>query len=109
MLSVAYRTIEIFPFAPNVMDFRRLAPGLALTVGKTISRVFLVQRGAHMHHIYLCFDDGSHYELFGNGLLSGLRGPDQMGAATVRRLLERDLGSDGFRYCELPRVPILRA
>lgn len=86
------------------MEFKRLVPGLTLTIGKTISRIFLVQRNDQMHQVYLCFGDGSHYELFGNGTLSGLRGPDKLDAEAVRALIERDARSPGFQWRELPET-----
>ena len=55
------------------MDILRLTHSLPGILGKTVERVVLVRRPHWTFQLYLCFTDGTHYELYGDGSLSGGR------------------------------------
>lgn len=82
------------------MNIDKLARGLALTIGKTVSRVFLLSHDSDAFHVYLCFTDGSHFEFYGKGSLGGATSPD-FGEAEVRLIVERESRSSGYRSQEV--------
>ena len=71
------------------MDFRKLSTGLRGTIGKTISNVAMVQHSGGQFRLFLVFTDGTHYELYGDGFLSGARSVEPGDAAEVRQIVTR--------------------
>lgn len=55
------------------MNMDKLATGLSGAIGRTLRRVFLVARDREEFQLFLIFTDGTHYELYGTGAISGAR------------------------------------
>lgn len=84
------------------MDIDKLATGLSGAIGRTLKRVFLVQRDREEFQLFLVFTDGTHYELYGAGALSGARGVDRGDDDHIRA----NLCDDAALHAEVPRVAV---
>ena len=72
------------------MDINKLSRSLSAVIGKTIERVLLVSRAHGRVEMYFCFTDGTHYEFYGDGSLSGARTIDREGVESLRARLAKD-------------------
>jgi hypothetical protein len=72
------------------MDVLKLTNAMPGIVGKTVERVVLVRRPHWQFQMYLCFTDGTHYEFYGDGSLSGAREVHPGGGVYLGGLLRED-------------------
>jgi hypothetical protein len=63
----------------------KLPDVLPMLVGKTIARTMMVFHGDGRHQLWLFFTDGTSYEFYGRGDISGARHPDQTAVEAVFR------------------------
>ena len=71
---------------PSV-DIKKLSSALPGALGKTLHRVFIADHQDGRFQLVLVFTDGTHYELYGSGSLSGARDLEGGDSAEVRRRL----------------------
>lgn len=71
---------------PSV-DAKKLASALPGTLGKTLHRMFMADHDGERFQLVLVFTDGTHYELYGTGTLSGARDVEEGDQEEVRRRL----------------------
>lgn len=71
------------------MDFYKIASAIPKALGKTVDGVFLVERSPSQWCLYLAFEDGTHYEFYGTGSISGARCVDRGGVDMLRQVFER--------------------
>ena len=69
----------------------KIAIALAKIRGKTVDRLFFVDHPTHFQ-LFLVFGDGTNYEFYGNGEISGARAISRGDADTVRKQLARGPG-----------------
>lgn len=72
------------------MGFAKIAAGLPGVLGKTIAGAFLVEYARGHFRVILTFTDGTHYELYGDGTVSGSRSIEDGGTDDVRRTVTDD-------------------
>lgn len=82
------------------MDIDKLTTGLSGAIGKTVTRVFLVKRRRGQFQLFLVFADGTNYELYGEGWISGARCVDREDDERIRARLSLDTAV----LAEVPRV-----
>ena len=70
------------------VDAAKISEALARVSGKTIERVFVAGHKDGRFQLYLVFRDGTYYEFYGTGALSGARCIDRGDPATVRAFLD---------------------
>jgi hypothetical protein len=63
----------------------KLPDVLPMLVGKTIARTMLVIHEDGRHQLWLFFTDGTSYEFYGRGDISGARHPDETAVEAVFR------------------------
>jgi hypothetical protein len=63
----------------------KLPDVLPMLVGKTIARTMLVFHGDGRHQLWFFFTDGTSYEFYGRGDISGARGTDRTAIEAVYR------------------------
>ena len=69
------------------IDAKKLGSALPAALGKTLHRVFLADHEGERFQLVLVFADGTHYELYGTGTLSGARDLERGDDVEVRRRL----------------------
>ncbi len=69
----------------------KIATALANIRGKCVDRVFVVDHGDRFR-LFVVFTDGTNYEFYGKGGISGARTIIRGDAETVRQQLARDTG-----------------
>jgi hypothetical protein len=63
----------------------KLPDVLPMMVGKTVTRTMMVFHGDGRHQLWLFFTDGTSYEFYGRGDISGARHPDRTAVEAVCR------------------------
>ena len=74
----------------NHLNADKIASAITYALGKTLAQVFVVERPHREFQLILAFSDGTSYEFYGGGWLSGARDVDDRTGPTIRAALERD-------------------
>lgn len=71
-------------------DLEKLARALHGAVGKRVAGAFLTRYAGDRYRVHLAFDDDTHYEIYGAGVMTGSRGISPGGVDELRRVLTDD-------------------
>ena len=81
------------PTRSATIDIAKLSTALPATLGKVLHRVFMADHGGERYQLVLVFADGTSYELYGVGSLSGARDVEPADEVEIRRRLSLSIAT----------------
>ena len=84
----------------------KIAAALPAALGKTVAGVFLAEYSRQRWRLIVVFDDGTHYELYGEGAIEGSRMLERGDVDDVRRWM---MDAAATRTIEVSAAPIGQA